>query len=152
MIWLPIIWCDRNWDHYYIRKMLRKKLVLVRDATLKYSYHTTSDQDVKRLNFCIKRLDEIEEGDFCKTMNAKHEAKYGTLKTYSFPHRYDKNGKIMSYSMEFMRSKTPHSFPELVEEERAAHVRIMEIEGRREARAYRLLGSCLGKYLPYFWS
>lgn len=149
--WKSIIFHNRDWDHYYITVMLKKKLEMTAASIEKYHNHVNADKDIKTLKFCAKRLSEIETGDFCKTLHEKHEIKFGKTKMFSFPHSTDDSGKILTYKCEFLKTKVNPRNEELVEEEKQAYRKIIEIEHRREKRCFRLLFSCMEKYYLSWW-
>lgn len=43
--WLPIIWKDRDWDDYYITKLLQKKIEFQRAYLIKANRHTNISKD-----------------------------------------------------------------------------------------------------------
>jgi len=43
--WIPVIYKDRDWDDYYIMKLLQKKIEHQRDYIVKHNRHTRVDED-----------------------------------------------------------------------------------------------------------
>ena len=43
--WIPTLYHDKDWDDYYITKMLQKKIEYQRDYLVKYNRHTRIDED-----------------------------------------------------------------------------------------------------------
>ena len=56
IVWLPIIWRDRQWDNYYIEELLLKKIILIRDYTQKRETFVGWENEVKWMNYCIYLL------------------------------------------------------------------------------------------------
>ena len=57
IIYFPIIWNDRNYDYYFIYKLLHYKLKLMRDSIKKVDKYSNSRRDVELLNTIIKLID-----------------------------------------------------------------------------------------------
>lgn len=59
--WFPIIWKDRNWDHYYIYEILKHKL----KAQAKYigdkDRHDKAQQDARRMMLCVKLIHLVQD-------------------------------------------------------------------------------------------
>ena len=58
--WLPIIWKDEQWDHYYILELLKHKLIFTAEHTRKFGYHTSSDYDADRMMLCVRLIEKIQ--------------------------------------------------------------------------------------------
>lgn len=50
--WFPIIWKDRQWDHYYLMVMLHKKLSLMEEHISKHRIHVGWERDVFKIKRC----------------------------------------------------------------------------------------------------
>lgn len=62
--WFPIIWHDRNWDHYYIFTMLRKKLIHTEDC-IRYGHHDMSvKSEADRIKTCVLLIDRIIKDEY----------------------------------------------------------------------------------------
>jgi len=58
IFWLPIIWKDRNWDYYYILKMLKHKLKLM-----------DKEQSCRYTKICQTLIDRIQDDYYYNEMN-----------------------------------------------------------------------------------
>lgn len=62
--YFPIIWNDRDWDHFYFYLLMKKKLEGMRDYQ-KYNGHSVNSlYTAERINLAITLLDKIIEDDF----------------------------------------------------------------------------------------
>lgn len=62
--YFPIIWRDRDWDHFYFYLLMKKKLEGMRDYQ-KYKGHAINSlYTAERINLAITLLDKIIEDDF----------------------------------------------------------------------------------------
>jgi hypothetical protein len=59
IIWFPIIFKDRNWDHFYMYKLIQFKLKMMSKYNSKYGNHVGDERNVERMNTCIKLIDKI---------------------------------------------------------------------------------------------
>lgn len=59
--WLPIVWKDRDWDHYYIYKALQFKLKNTANYIEKRDRYVGNERDVQRLRTCVKLIENILE-------------------------------------------------------------------------------------------
>ena len=59
--WIPIIWDDRDWDHWYIFEILKRKLEDVQEYTLKHSHHVNYEDDARKIRTAIKLIQRVQE-------------------------------------------------------------------------------------------
>ena len=57
--WFPIIWYDRNWDHYFIYRMLRYKLYLMEKHIRTFGHHVDHIRDANKIRTCMLLLDRL---------------------------------------------------------------------------------------------
>ncbi len=76
-IWFFIIWQDRNWDHYFIYKILHKKLSLMEYNIRKYGMHVRSDKDAGKIKICVLLLDRLLKDDYFENVCKNHDKKWG---------------------------------------------------------------------------
>lgn len=62
--WLPIIWNDEQWDHYYIYEVLKHKLIFTAEHTRKNGYHVSSDYDADRMMLCVRLIEKVQNEDY----------------------------------------------------------------------------------------
>ena len=85
----PLIYRDRDWDFSYIDIMLRFKLKRMSELLRINDRHTTTQQYVKQINFCIKLLDRLIADDYIhpdfeKTFNERSTSDILTGKNKNF--------------------------------------------------------------------
>jgi hypothetical protein len=64
ILWLPIIWKDRDWDHYFLFKIIRRKLELMEKFFREYALHIGAEKDAEDMKVCVLLLDRIIEGNY----------------------------------------------------------------------------------------
>lgn len=60
IIWFPIIWKDRNWDHSFILIILQHKLKFQSDYIEKRGVHLDAWADVRDMRLCIELIKKIQ--------------------------------------------------------------------------------------------
>lgn len=58
--WIPIIWRDRDWDHYYIFEILKTKLEGVVEYTKKEGISFNKEYDIQKLKTALRLIDKVQ--------------------------------------------------------------------------------------------
>ena len=80
IVWFPIVWLDRQWDHTYIYKVFRHKLHLTEKFTRKDGCHTKHIQDADKLKKCVLLLDRLLKDEYHENVFKSHYKKWGEPK------------------------------------------------------------------------
>lgn len=90
--WFPVIWYDRNFDHYYLCKILEHKL---EDMQKFYNgpnaWSVDAPELAKSMKECVDILNRIMEDDYNREGFDQHDKKWGELQMSA------KLGKLMIY-------------------------------------------------------
>ena len=78
--WLPIVWNDRDWDHYYLMKLLEFKLFKKAKLFKKYGNHLDSNKQAKQLKKCAEIFKRLYEDEYTSESFIEHDKKWGNLK------------------------------------------------------------------------
>jgi hypothetical protein len=62
--WLPVIWKDEQWDHYYIFQILKHKLIIMSDDIRKRNIHTVAKYDADRMMLCVRLIDKVQNEEY----------------------------------------------------------------------------------------
>ena len=62
--WFPVIWNDRQWDHFFILQMLKFKLELMSKFFKTKALAMRSEEDAANMDKCIHLLDRILKDDY----------------------------------------------------------------------------------------
>lgn len=65
--WIPVIYRDRDWDHYYIYEILKFKLKNQAEH-LKNSEYSDFDREYERLQTIIKLMDRVQNEYYIETL------------------------------------------------------------------------------------
>ena len=83
--WLPTIWEDRNWDHYYIYVILRRKLHLMEQNIRHNGHHVNAERDADNIKVCVNLLDRLIADDYHEMAFGKHDKKWGDIELRTKP-------------------------------------------------------------------
>ena len=78
-IWMPIVYNDRQWDHYYFLKMLEFKLNLMAECFKNEGHGVNAEKDAKRMKMCAELCRRLCEDDYAKIALEQHREKWGDL-------------------------------------------------------------------------
>jgi len=59
--WFPVIWKDRDWDSYYIFRILEHKLTLQSKGIAKRDIHLNAQRDAEIMVTCVRLIEKIRE-------------------------------------------------------------------------------------------
>lgn len=62
--WFPIIWKDRDWDHYYIFEILKHKLIFMSQNIRKNGFHESAEYDANRMMLCVNLIEKIQNEEY----------------------------------------------------------------------------------------
>ncbi len=77
IIWFPIIWKDRDWDHWYLYKILKFKLSNMEKLHRKYGHAVNSEKIANKIKVCVNLLDRLIEDNYDESAFKKHHKKWG---------------------------------------------------------------------------
>jgi len=64
IVWLPVIYLDRWWDHYYLYRILRFKLNQMEKNFRTRGMSVCSERDAKKMRTCVLLLDRLTNDDY----------------------------------------------------------------------------------------
>lgn len=76
IIWFPIIWEDRQWDHVFFLRMMRHKLSLM-ESRLREGYFEGYEAESDAALAAILRLDALIADEYGSRAHHRHEAVWG---------------------------------------------------------------------------
>jgi len=77
ILWFPIIWRDRNWDHVYIYDIFRHKLDLMEKNIRKYGNHVDAEKDSDKIKICVNLLDRLLKDKYHNNAYKDYYKKWG---------------------------------------------------------------------------
>lgn len=64
IIWFPTIWRDRDWDEYFLFKILEKKFTHMENHFRKYGNHVGSEKSAHRMMVCKNLCTRLCENEY----------------------------------------------------------------------------------------
>jgi hypothetical protein len=59
--WFPVIWKDKDWDDYFIYKILQFKLKNQAEYISRRDWHTRAKRDAEKMMTCVRLIDKITD-------------------------------------------------------------------------------------------
>lgn len=87
--WFPVVWKDRDWDHYFIYVTLRQKLHFTEQHIRNHDFHTRAKQDADNIKTCVLLLDRLIADKYYDMAYKKIEEKWGDLEMSTSPYKDD---------------------------------------------------------------
>jgi len=75
--WLPVIWKDRQWDHWFAYAIFYKKLSLMENFTRHYGCHTRAKQDANDIKLAALLFKRLMDDEYFEKAIKRHEEKWG---------------------------------------------------------------------------
>ena len=75
--WFKIIWKDKDWDHYYLFKIMEFKLKNMERYHLTHSHIKDGDVVAFKIKICKLLIGRILEDDYCKVQYENHDKRWG---------------------------------------------------------------------------
>lgn len=145
VLWLPIIWQDRNWDFYFIYVMMRYKLNLTGSHILKHNNHTRAEQDAYNIQLCVNLLDRLIADNYHETAFKNHDEKWGSG-IFRCVDCTD-NPKFQELHIDYINVKTP-------EDEKQRHAdfkRALKHEADLKNQDLDMLFTTMRKHIQGWW-
>jgi len=74
--WFPVIWNDRDWDDWYIYKILQTKLKFQSKYIGDRDIHTRAKRDAEVMNTCVRLIDKLMEDFYDMEYLDYHESTF----------------------------------------------------------------------------
>jgi hypothetical protein len=79
IVWFPVIWRDRSWDHYYIYAILHKKLLL-QEKAIRNGIALYSDKTADDIKLCVLLLARLKKDEYHTHAFKQYYDRWGELK------------------------------------------------------------------------
>lgn len=146
LAWLPVLWEDEDWDHDYILRVLKYKLIRTREEIK----NGMGDEDqwrnprVAEITEAIDSIDLLLKGEFAEAEFEAHYEKFGHIKMDIGP----SSGR--GAFADIYNEKCKDS-PELREESSKEAMEIYDLEEKRTIEAYNKTFSFIAANIRKWW-
>lgn len=76
-VWFPVIWSDKQWDHYFIYAILQHKLKLMERYIRLHGVHINNLKDAHKIKMCVLLLERIKKDGYHQNVFKPHYKKWG---------------------------------------------------------------------------
>jgi hypothetical protein len=148
--WIPVLWNDRDWDYSHIYRILRFKLLTVRENQIEFQQWVSSNLEDnskiiesgeirinRQLTVCIKLLERLIEDGYGLEEYRKHEEKWGK-------HIYQNDG--------LMGKREKVTTPELEAQEHTEVAKIFQDEDNARSADIKAFFKIFEKYHERWWT
>jgi len=165
IVWLPIIWKDRDWDDFYVFQVLKFKIRKQAKYISERDMYTTAKRDAEIMNLVARLIDlEQDETYSMEYMNYHKTKNYfvETDKEYDGKPTYEWKSDELSERFDEFFKKYPRQYKKAVSGELKRFVRYddeaknkqiyaMEIAHENQERCHRLLFKILADNVRKWW-
>jgi len=143
--WFPVIWKDRNWDHYFIYVMLRHKLHLMEQLIRHHGMHVNNIKDADGIKKCVLLLDRLIADEYGENAFMPHDKKWG--KAEMSWHDIDDEPEMCSLEINRSNVKTEED----KKEERKSFKRCSDQEQLSRQQDIEMLFESMKKKIEGWW-
>lgn len=142
--WFPIIWKDRDWDHYYLFKMLHFKLNKM-EKCLRDGCHLNADETADKIKICTHLITRIIDDEYYNNVFKEHDKKWGKIEiNYK---DYVKDDRLVECAMTRSNIKNKKD----KEQERKEYRLIMNKPDELRKQDIQYLFKIMGKNILSWW-
>jgi hypothetical protein len=77
LIWFSVIWNDRDWDQWFLYKILQFKLKRMEKLQRKYGNSTNSEKYADQIKLAVLLLQRLIDDNYLQNVLKPHEEKWG---------------------------------------------------------------------------
>ena len=131
--WFPIIWNDKDWDHYFLFEIIKVKLKNMSDSFERNDYYVGNKRDVERMRTCVRLIELIQSSHY-ETEAYDHENVEAYLAKYK------------NVTLKVLTDKKHQIFPN-----DNRHTVAMNVGIYKHQQAKKLLFTILERYVEHWW-
>jgi len=146
IIWIPIIWQDRDWDQWFLYKILQFKLKRMAKLQRDHGMSTCSNNIADQMQICVNLLDRLIKDEYLENCLKPHEKKWGRSKIIWTPLPDD------AKMSRLMRIKTERAItPEQIKQEDKERMKLYKHSDMLLKQDLDMLFQNMRKYSEGWW-
>jgi len=143
--WLPVVWADRQWDHWFFVKIVEHKLRLMEQFFQGSGPRLVSAaRNAERVRYCRILASRIVADDYLGWVLRRHVQEWGEARCILGESRDDG-------SVELLEIAVPHLEGDDRKREKRLRSRLYDEARRQRDQDYRELFRLLDKYVEHWW-
>jgi hypothetical protein len=143
--WIPIIWKDQDWDHWYLYKIIQVKLKHMEEYQRKYGISVNNNDYADQMKVCINLLERLIKDDYMENAFKNHDVKWGESSLTFSP--LPENDKLSSIGIKREKAITA----EEIEQERKEAKRLYKHADKLQQQDLDILFSNMKKQILGWW-
>ena len=144
-MWFSVIWSDRDWDPWFLYKILYFKLKRMENMQRKHGHSVTSEKYADQIKVAGLLLKRIIDDNYLENVMTPHEKKWGKSEFVFTP--LPGNGNFSSLSIKVEKANTP----EEIEQEHKERMGLYIHEANLKQQDLDLLFKHMRKYVEGWW-
>jgi hypothetical protein len=151
--WLPTIYKDRDWDQYYIYKMLQQKLYFQREYLVKHNRHMGVAEVNRYITICLNLIERIQEEYY-----ACEYIEYETIQNHwipsaEHPDYYEWKFEVLNERYDEYFSKYKNTVNQIKQKypDIDKHRLVLKVSSANQIKCQTLLFKILNEKIGHFW-
>ncbi len=144
IVWFPVIWKDRWWDHWFFFAVLHKKLSLMEKNFRSYGCHIAADKDADKMKICALLAKRIIDDNYYEMASKQHREKWGEA---NFDWTDTDNPELVELKITYDSVKTEKD----KEQERKEFKTATELEHYLREQDINMLFDLIHKHIQSWW-
>jgi hypothetical protein len=143
--WFPVIWQDRDWDHWFIFKIFHFKLKEVENFQRKYGNSITHEKIADQIKLAVLLLDRLVKDEYLENVLKPHEKKWGDSEMIFTPIKGNEEYSSLDLKVEKANTK------EEIDQESKERTRLYDHERKLREQDLDILFKHMRKYIEGWW-
>ena len=149
--WFPIIWKDRNFDHFYIFNVLRFKIKNTADYVEKHDRYEGCELDVQKMRLCVKLIDLVNDEFYESEIQDYYKTKHTSKKLPSGNYQFE--SEVIEDNLDEYFKKYPNDFRRLSSDDLQynKYLTATKMGMDRQIRANKILFNLIERNIFNWW-
>ena len=104
-MWFPVIWQDRDWDQWFLYKMLHFKLKRMERLQRKYGHCVQNEKYADQIKLAASLLQRLMKDEYLENALKPHEEKWGDSEFVWTPKSDDEEYSLLNIKVEKANTK-----------------------------------------------
>jgi hypothetical protein len=148
--WLPIIWKDEDWDHYYIFEVLKFKLKNQAEYINKRGIHLSAKRDAEIMMTCVRLIEKIQD-EYYASEYFEYYKSYLEFKKLENSELFEISETVTSEALEGYFKKYPLIYKKVYAEDLPKNTIAFRMGRINEERAHKLLFKIIQENIQSWW-
>lgn len=144
-LWFKVIWGDRQYDHFYIYKLLHHKLTLMEKHIREKGHSVDNEKDAKKIKICVLLLDRLINDVYFEMAHKDFDKKWGECQMKTSPDENNKDYVKLDFVYENVKTE------EDKKQQKKEQKRIWQHESYLRKQDIAYLFKMMNKHIEHWW-